>query len=320
MPLTGRPMLVNFSEDAEAIFVDRTAAVAERQLSVEEIVAGHRRYAARLDTVVTHYRAKARMEQHFRPSLTDSGYDVVTENNFFVDRQGTEWEELSFSVNGSKWGSDRPAFPLLQAEKVLSLPLELRLNQDYRYTLAGIEQVDGIDCYRVRFDPVTDAEALYRGTVWIDRQTFARVKVQAVQSGTSAPVASNEEIHQYDQVAEIEGFPVRLLTRLTARQIILIAGRNLLLEKATTLTEFHVNDEAFAELRGAARQRRSHHVSRHRSRYSILRQGGREPGGERTRHFARQGHGHGSAGGPVVCVSPADFRDQLSRLRVPRPL
>ena len=254
VPLTGRPMLVNFSEDAEAIFVDRTAAVAERQLSVEEIVAGHRRYAARLDTVVTHYRAKARMEQHFRPSLTDSGYDVVTENNFFVDRQGTEWEELSFSVNGSKWGSDRPAFPLLQAEKVLSLPLELRLNQDYRYTLAGIERVDGIDCYRVRFEPVTDAEALYRGTVWIDRQTFARVKVQAVQSGTSAPVASNEEIHQYDQVAEIEGFPVRLLTRLTARQIILIAGRNLLLEKATTLTEFHVNDEAFGELRGTARR------------------------------------------------------------------
>jgi hypothetical protein len=137
---------------------------------------------------------------------------------------------------------------------VLSLPLELRLNQDYRYTLTGVERVDGIDCYRVRFDPVTDAEALYRGTVWIDRHTFARVKVQAVQSGTSAPVASNEEIHQYDQVAEIEGFPVRLLTRLTARQIILIAGRNLLLEKATTLTEFHVNDEAFAELRGAARR------------------------------------------------------------------
>ena len=79
-------------------------------------------------------------------------------------------------------------------------------------------------------------------------------KCRPSNRGTSAPVASNEEIHQYDQVAEIEGFPVRLLTRLTARQIILIAGRNLLLEKATTLTEFHVNDEAFAELRGAARR------------------------------------------------------------------
>jgi hypothetical protein len=254
LPLTGRPMLVSFSEDAEQIFVDRAAASAERQLSVEEVVARHRRYAAQLDGRVTNYRARARMAQHFRPTLTDPGYDVVTENNFFVDRQGTEWEELSFSVNGSNWGPDRPAFPLLQAEKVLSLPLELRLTQDYRYRLTGMEQVDGVDCYRVRFDPVTDAEALYRGTVWIDRRTFARVKVQAVQSRTAAPIVSNEEIHQYGLVTEIDGFEVRLLTSLTARQIILIAGRNLLLEKATTFSEFRVNGSDFAELRESARR------------------------------------------------------------------
>ncbi len=254
LPLTGRPMMVNFSEDAEQVFVDRAIASAERQLSVDEIVARHRRYATRLDEFVRNYRARARMEQHFRPSLTDPGYDVATENNFFVDGQSTEWEELSFSVNGSKWGADRPAFPLLQAEKVLSLPLELRLNQDYRYSLAGTERVDGVDCYRVRFDPVTEAEALYRGTVWIDRRTFARVKVQAVQSRTSPPVVSNEEIHDYGVVTDFEGVPVRLLTSLTARQIVLIAGRNLLLEKATTFSNFHVNGADFIELREAARR------------------------------------------------------------------
>jgi hypothetical protein len=254
LPVTGRPMLVNFSDDAEQVFVDRTEASAERQLSVEEIVARHRRYAARVDGLVSNYRARARMEQHFRPSLTDPGYDVVTENNFFVDRESTEWEELSFSVNGSTWGADRPAFPLLQAEKVLSLPLELRLTEDYRYSLAGTERVDGVDCYRVRFEPVTDAEALYRGTVWIDRRTFARVKVQAVQSRTAPPIVSNEEIQQYGPVTEIDGVEIRLLTGLTARQIILIAGRNLLLEKATTFSEFHVNGSDFAGLREGARR------------------------------------------------------------------
>jgi hypothetical protein len=254
LPVTGRPMLVNFNDDAEQVFVDRTEASAERQLSVEEIVARHRRYAARVDGLVSNYRARARMEQHFRPSLTDPGYDVVTENNFFVDRESTEWEELSFSVNGSKWGADRPAFPLLQAEKVLSLPLELRLTQDYRYSLAGTESVDGVDCYRVRFDPITDAEALYRGTVWIDRRTFARVKVQAVQSRTASPIVSNEEIHQYGTVAKLDGVEIRLLTGLTARQILLIAGRNLLLEKATTFSEFHVNGSDFVGLRESARR------------------------------------------------------------------
>ena len=50
------------------------------------------------------------MEQHFRPSATDPGFDVVTENRFFFDREGTEWEELSFTLNGSKWGrTGRPS-------------------------------------------------------------------------------------------------------------------------------------------------------------------------------------------------------------------
>ena len=64
-----------------------------------------------------------------------------------------EWEELSFSVNGSHWGPNRPPFPLLQAEKVLSLPLQLRFGTDYRYRLDGVERVDGFDCYVVKFDP-----------------------------------------------------------------------------------------------------------------------------------------------------------------------
>ena len=254
VPLTGRPMLVNFSEGATELFTERAAATAERPLSIEEIVARHRQYQARLDVLVRNYRASARMEQHFRPSLTDSGYDVVTENTYFVSGDGVEFEELSFSVNGSKWGSDRPAFPLLQAEKVLSLPLELRLEQDYRYTLAGTERVGEFDCYRVRFEPTREDESLYRGTVWIDRRTFARVKAQAVQTRTAAPIISNEEIHTYGPVASVSGFPVMLMTQLTARQIVLIAGRNLLLEKSAAFSDFHVNATDFDQIRAAARQ------------------------------------------------------------------
>ena len=112
---------------------------------------------------------------------------------FFADRAGVEWEELSFSVNGTRWGPDRPAFPLLQAEKVLSPPLDLRLDADYRYRLDGTDTVDGASCYVVRFTPnaASTAKSLYRGTVWIDRETFRRRKLQAVQTGLDAPVVSN---------------------------------------------------------------------------------------------------------------------------------
>ena len=159
------------------------------------------------------------MDQHFRPTMTDPGYDVASDNRYFVSGSDVEWEELSFSVNGTKWGPDRPAFPLLQAEKVLSLPLQLRFDNDYRYRLAGTERVGAYDCYVVRFDPVGAGQSLYRGTVWIDRRTFARVKVQAVQTSLSAPVVSNEEIQTYAPVASIGNRPVFLFTGLTARQI-----------------------------------------------------------------------------------------------------
>jgi hypothetical protein len=254
VPLTGGPMLVNFSEGAGEVIVDRSEVAAERQLSVEEIIARHQQQQRAQDALVRSYIATARMDQHFRPTMTDPGYDVSSVNRYFVSGDDVEWEELSFSVNGTKWGPDRPAFPLLQAEKVLSLPLQLRFDSDYRYRLAGTERVGDYDCYVVRFEPVGEGQSLYRGTVWIERRTFARVKVQAVQTSLSAPVVSNEEIQTFAPVATIGNRPVFLFTALTARQIMLIAGRNLLVEKRVTFTDFQVNPSGFEGSRAEARR------------------------------------------------------------------
>jgi hypothetical protein len=255
VPLTGGPMIVDFNSGASAVFVQRSDVSAERQLSVEEIIARHQQQQRAQDALVRNYIASARTEQHFRPTMTDPGYDVVTDNRYYVASDGIEWEELSFSVNGSKWGADRPPFPLLQAEKVLSLPLQLRFGDDYRYRLDGTERVGEYDCYVVRFDPAAgDQRSLYRGTVWIERKTFARVKVSAVQTHLGAPVVSNEEIQTYRPVTSIGNRPVFLFTGLTARQIILIAGRNILVEKIVAFDDFRVNDPAFEDSRAGARR------------------------------------------------------------------
>ena len=253
LPLTGRPMLVDFNEGAAAVIADRSDVSAVRDLSVGEIVARHQQQQRGQDGVVRNYIAHARMEQHFRPTVTDPGYDVATENRYFVAGDEVEWEELSFSVNGSRWGADRPGFPLLQPEKVLSLPLQLRFDEGYRYELGGTERVDGFDCFVVRFEPVRQDASLYRGTVWIDSQTFGRVRVQAVQSGLVAPVVSNEEIQRY-ALQTIGNRPVFLFGSLTARQIILIAGRNILLEKRVEFTDFRVDDPDFVRERDSARE------------------------------------------------------------------
>ena len=97
---------------------------------------------------------------------------------------------------------------------MLSLPLELRLNQDYRYELAGIERDRRARVLprALRADRRTTRRCI-EGTVWIDRRSFAKVRVQAVQTRTAAPIVSNEEIHTYEVVASVEGAPIFVLTR-----------------------------------------------------------------------------------------------------------
>ena len=252
-PLAGGPIVVDFNEGATEVFGDRSGVSAVRQLSVAEIIARHQEQQRAQDSAVRDYVADARMEQHFRPSMADPGYDVVTENRYYASGPEIEWEELSFSVNGAKWGADRPPFPLLQAEKVLSLPLQLRFDADYRYELAGADSINGFECYLIRFVPVKAGAALYRGIIWIDRVTFARVRVQTVQSGLPAPVVSNEETQDYTPVATVAARPVFLFTSLSARQILLVAGRNVLVEKRVTFSNFQVNRPDFDATRASAR-------------------------------------------------------------------
>jgi len=253
VPASTAPMLVDFNRDAADVMGDRSEVVGRRGLSIEEIIARHQAVQRRQDILVKTYMAGARTSQHFRPSVADPGYDVVTENRYFVAGNDVEWEETSFSVNGTRWGADRPPFPILQAEKVLSLPLQLRFGSGYRYRLDGEARINSYDCYVVRFEPTRTDVPLYRGTVWIDQRTFARIRVQAVQAGLPAPVVSNEEIQDYAPPIMVGEQPIFLLNSLTARQIMMIAGRNLLVEKLVRFRDFRVNDPQFDSERAAAR-------------------------------------------------------------------
>ena len=194
-----------------------------------------------------------RLEQHFHPTPAEPAWNIVTENRLFVERGTVEWEELSFALNGATWTANRPSFPLVQPEKVLSLPLELRLGRDYAYRLDGVDTVMGRPAYVVRFEPVEAREARYRGTVWIDRELYVRLKVQAVESNLSGMVVSNDETQIYSRVGELQGRPVWLLDRLTSKQMFLIAGRTVLVEREAHLTDLVLNPADFERERSAAR-------------------------------------------------------------------
>ena len=252
VPHSQRPQLVElrYQESAHAARTE----VNERVLPpVGEIVFRHQQVQASQDRRLTTTIANARIETHFRPNATDSGFDVVSENRFFSDEAGSEWEETSFTLNGSKWGRNRPPFPLLQPEKVLSLPLDLRLTRDYIYRLEGVDRVGEHACYAVRFEPRQEGQSLYRGTLWIDTSSFVRVKVQAVQTRLSAPVVSNEEVQYFSPEAAPDGAPFYLMSRFTSRQVMLVAGRNLLVERLVRFSDFEVNAQDFLERRASAR-------------------------------------------------------------------
>jgi hypothetical protein len=250
----GQPVLIDFNDSLGNVITERSEVKGKTSLSVAEIIARHQQVQAAQDAMVRTYTVGARMEQHFRPAISDPGYDVVTENRFFVDDEQIEWEELSFSVNGSTWkGGDRPPFPLLQPEKVLSVPLKLRMTADYRYRLDGTDTVDGHECYVIHYEPTRSDLALYRGTVWIDTGSFVRRRLQATETRLRAPVVSNDETHHFTQVATLDGRAIILPTRITSHQLVLIAGRNLLVDKDTVFTGYDINTAAFAAQRQSAR-------------------------------------------------------------------
>lgn len=254
VPLAAHPRIVDFNDGVGDLVTERTDVAAKRELSADEIVARHQQARAAQDRLLATYVANVRMQQHFRPTSTDPGFDVVTDNRYFSDREGVEWEELSFSVNGTKWGADRPPFPLLQPEKVLTPPLDLALTNDYRYRLEGVTDVGGVRCYAVRFDPLTSSVTHYRGTVWIDTATFRRVKLQATQTGLSAPVVSNEETVRFASVGQVNGRDIYLPDESVSQQIVLIAGRNILVEKSSTFRDYELNPSDFGGRRLEARR------------------------------------------------------------------
>ena len=107
---------------------------------------------------------------HFEATALGSGFDVALELRQFVDRSGQrDWVQRGFLVNGVRFGDPRGfSLPQLEPEKVLAQPLELALQEKYRYALLGTDTVDGVLTYVVGVEPEDPKAVLFTGKVWID--------------------------------------------------------------------------------------------------------------------------------------------------------
>ena len=248
-------------EELEGVAEEVTVA-SERQIPVEEILRRLQAFEDAQNRRVRHWRAINATTLRFQAAGVQTFEATFQGEIFYRAGQPFDWAWQSFFLNGVRWrGKSIPEIPLVQPEKAAAMPLEILFTKEYRYRLAGTEAVAGRDCWVVEFEPnvpVAQGATLFKGTVWIDRQTSARVRTRAVQLGLQGEVLSNEETIGYTPVDAsgqpapwgAESFVLPLHT--IGHQILSVVNAATVVEKEVSLTGVEVNGADFDQRRDQA--------------------------------------------------------------------
>jgi len=217
-------------------------------LKVEEIIARWQQNREAQKQKLENYLASSFMSLHFESTNLGPGFDVSMQLKQFFNRDGQmEIAQKQLYVNGGKFGKNH-AFPLpqIEPEKVLTQPLELKLNQRYDYKLLGTEKVNGTLCYVVGVEPRAGNEALYSGKIWIDGTTFREVKQYLSQRGAKSNVLVNVETQNFELVRDDKGNQYNLLRSISAQQLLNAAGRDFVLQRTVQFSDYVINTPQFS--------------------------------------------------------------------------
>jgi hypothetical protein len=217
---------------------------SDHALTAEEIIARYQVVQREQDDHLERWTARGLIEFHFSLAQGGGSVDVAVDSNYFWERGGElEWEQTRYWVNGNKvtW-KNIPELPLIQPEKIVTLPLDLTLDRTYAYRLVGTERVAGRPAWVLEFQPAEGTEQrLYRGRVWIDAETFARVQARLIQSDLDPPVISNEEVDRFAVQTGPDGRDYWMFSDIDGQQIWNVAGRSFVVRREVTFREFAIN-------------------------------------------------------------------------------
>ena len=241
---------------------ERLEVASERQMPVAEILRRLQAFEDAQQRKLESYTAVNAMSLRFQLGTGVQSLDTTFEGRFFYAQgQPFDWAWERLYVNGVRWRNKRlPEIPLIQPEKAAALPVEINFTRQYRYRLRGTARVEGRDCWVVDFEPageVSPEDTLWQGTVWVDREIYARVKTRAVQLGLEGDVVSNEETTFFTPL-DGDGQPAAwspesymLPLRLVGQQIFSILNVATVVEREVTLTAVEINPPNFEERRQA---------------------------------------------------------------------
>jgi len=224
---------------------------ATRGLTAEEIVARERAWDAGQRERVQTFIAEMDASLRFRVAEVNETFDLTIRGPFYFRRgEAADWVWKDFYLNGVKWkGKTLPKIPILQPEKVTTLPLDIRLSEDYRYELVGTSDLSGRRAHQISFTPGESVgdKPVYRGTVWIDAETFALLRRDSVQLNLKGETLSNVQTEIYRPVP---GRPdVALPLEIRGQQVFSTAGRTTAIERNVKMTSVEVDPPDFAARR-----------------------------------------------------------------------
>jgi hypothetical protein len=251
IPFEGQPILVSFGRLRTGTVGHDSMAVSQvYRIPVEVILARHQAVQLAQDVALENYRCPARVEYHFKLPGSTGSIDVTFLNTFFFERgAGARWVQEQLLLNGVAWKGKRiPELPVIEPEKVNTLPLALTLGRDYTYRYVGDEDAGGVPCHVVEFIPASQAGgSFYTGRVWIERATFKMRRMRVRQTGLQEPQVSNEETDEFADFSGPDALEFRLLASVEGQQIFSLAGRNIIAERAITFGSPSINSGDFRD-------------------------------------------------------------------------
>jgi hypothetical protein len=224
-------------------------------LRVEEIIARWQATREMQRLLLDHYSVPCFLGIHFEVATLAEGFDVALELRQFVDRSGLQdWVQTAFRVNGVKLrkGQEFP-LPQIEPDKVVTRPLELRIDEKYTYELLGTETIGGRLCYVVGIRAAQAGESLYSGKVWIDGLDFRQVRLKLEQRDGKNNVAAHVETQEFEVVKDAKGRPFNLVRSIYAEDSLNLAGRSVTVEKRFLFGEYEIDADDFAARLDAAR-------------------------------------------------------------------
>jgi hypothetical protein len=241
-------LLVRIADATSERFAEGVNVSGVRVLTTQEIIARHQAAVARQAEAVTSRIATGHLSLTFEAPGFPAPLTITSRVSMFTSGGVVDVEQQDIRVNGLTFaGGQVPRLPLIEPERVASLPLAIELTDVYRYASSGTETIGGKPCYVIRFEPVVEGPTLFRGTAWIATDDFGLVRVSATQVRLRGPIVSSDQI---DEFVRVDG--MWLLRESRVNQIYEGAAHRTPIERVLTIDRTEINPPAFEDRRAAA--------------------------------------------------------------------